>query len=239
MCYIWNISEFSKQRESAMTKRCALYVRVSTTDKGQTTENQTLELTALAATRGWTITKTYEDAISGSKGRDKRPGLDAMLKDAVRGRFDVLLSWSVDRLGRSLADLVSILNELHGAHVDLVLMQQALDTTTPAGKALFGMLGVFSEFEREMIRARVKTGMDRAKAEQAAGKERVGPNGTRKKLIGQQPLSAARIATVREALDNGLGFRAVALETGVSARSVARISQASISVPGDMVLPCA
>ncbi len=124
-------------------KRAALYLRVSTDE--QTTDNQRQALEATAEQRGWTVVKAYEDdGISGSKGRDKRPGLDEMLKDTTRGKFEVVLCWSVDRLGRSLADLIAGLQEIHSARVDLVLHQQAIDTTTPAGKAMFQMLGVFS-----------------------------------------------------------------------------------------------
>ena len=147
----------------AKALRAAIYLRVSTND--QTTDNQQRELEAAAAARSWTIVATYADqGISGSKGRDKRPQLDLMLKDAVRRRFDVVMCWAVDRMGRSLADLVSTLQELHGAKVDLFLHQQAIDTTTPGGKAMFGMLGVFAEFERSMIQARVNAGLARARA---------------------------------------------------------------------------
>ena len=146
----------------AKAKRAALYLRVST--DGQTTENQRQALQEAAEARGWQVVATYEDAgISGAKGRDKRPGLDQMLKDATRGQFNVAMSWAVDRMGRSLADLVGILQELHGASVDLFLHQQAIDTTTPAGRAMFGMMGVFAEFERSMIQARVNAGLDRAR----------------------------------------------------------------------------
>jgi DNA invertase Pin-like site-specific DNA recombinase len=92
-----------------------------------------------------------------------RPGFDNMLKDATRRKFDVLMVWSVDRLGRSLLDLISALQELHGASVDLFLQQQAVDTTTPAGKAMYQMLGVFAEFERTVIQARINAGIARAK----------------------------------------------------------------------------
>ena len=107
----------------------------------------------------------YRDAgISGSKGRDQRPGFDAMHKDAARRRFDVVMAWSVDRLGRSLQDLCGFLSELHSLGIDLFLHQQGIDTTTPAGKAMFQMMGVFAEFERSMIRERVNAGIARAKA---------------------------------------------------------------------------
>ncbi len=146
-----------------MAKRVALYVRVST--DGQTTENQTLELEKVAKMRGWDIVTTFDDnGISGSKGREDRKQFDQLIKDATRRKFDLVAAWSVDRLGRSLQDLVSFLSELHGVGCDLYLHQQGIDTTTPAGKAMFQMCGVFAEFERSMIQERVKAGLERAKA---------------------------------------------------------------------------
>src|SRR5499433_51715 len=143
-------------------KRAAVYLRVSTVE--QTTANQERELRDIAARSGLEIVKVYKDhGISGAKGRDKRPGFDALCKDAVRREFDVVLAWSVDRLGRSLQDLICFLSEIHAAGVDLYLHVQGLDTTTPAGKALFQMLGVFAEFERSLIRERVMAGLARAR----------------------------------------------------------------------------
>ena len=125
-----------------MTRNVALYLRVST--KGQSVSNQRRDLEAVAERSGWRIVAIYEDAgISGAKGRDKRPGFDRLLRDATRRQFDMIAAWSVDRLGRSLQDLVATLGELHTLKVDLYLHQQAIDTTTPAGKAMFQMLGVF------------------------------------------------------------------------------------------------
>jgi len=144
--------------------RVALYLRVSTNE--QNTANQARELKNVCVQRGWQITAVFEDhGISGAKGRDKRPALDKMLKAAVRGEFDMVAAWAVDRLGRSLADLIAILNELNAANVGLYLHQQALDTTTPSGRAMFSMVGVFAEFERSMIQERIKAGLSRAKAE--------------------------------------------------------------------------
>ena len=143
-------------------KTVAIYLRVSTQE--QTTENQLLELMQVVQKSNWQVFKIYEDAgFSGSKGRDKRPEFDQMQKDAVRRKFDLVLAWSVDRLGRSVQDLISFLNELHSVECDLYLHQQGVDTTTPAGKAMFQMLGVFAEFERAMIQERVKAGLARAK----------------------------------------------------------------------------
>ena len=143
-------------------KRVAIYLRVST--NGQTTENQRRELEAVAKRSGWKVVAVYEDAgISGAKGRDSRPGYDALLKDATRRHFEMIASWSVDRLGRSLQDLVGFLTELQSIRCDLYLHQQALDTSTPSGRAMFQMLSVFAEFERCMIRERVNAGLARAK----------------------------------------------------------------------------
>jgi DNA invertase Pin-like site-specific DNA recombinase len=145
-----------------MTKRAALYLRVST-DK-QTVQNQREALTAIAMQRGWQVTAEYNDAgISGAKGRDKRPGLDKALKDATRARYDVLMVWAIDRLGRSLQDLLATMQVLEASRVDLFIDRQALDTTTPTGKLMFQMCGAFAEFERAMIVQRVNAGLARAR----------------------------------------------------------------------------
>jgi DNA invertase Pin-like site-specific DNA recombinase len=142
-------------------KRIALYLRVSTSK--QDTHNQRRELEAVAARSGWEIVRVFQDnGISGAKGRDGRPGLDAMLKAVNAREFDLVAAWSVDRLGRSLTDLLSILQHLKDKGVDL--HQQGLDTSTTAGKAMFQMLGMFAEFERGIIKERVNAGLARARA---------------------------------------------------------------------------
>src|SRR5262245_8017607 len=144
----------STERTSFWSMKAALYVRTSTTD--QTTENQERELQAVAARLGHEIVEVYADnGIFGAKGRDRRPDFDRLCRDATRRRFDIVMAWSVDRLGRSLQDLVGFLSEIHASHVELYLHQQGLDTTTPAGRAMFQMMGVFAEFERAMIVERV------------------------------------------------------------------------------------
>ena len=141
-----------------MVKRVALYARVST--DGQSVENQLSELQAVANKEGWDVVERFVDkGISGSKGRDGRPAFDALHKGIVRRQFDLVAAWSVDRLGRSLQDLIAFLSELHSKHTNLYLHRQGIDTTTPAGKLLFQMLGVFAEFERSMIVERVKAGL--------------------------------------------------------------------------------
>ncbi len=144
--------------------RVAVYARVSTAS--QTVDNQTHELERLAALRGWTIVATFRDeGISGAKGRDGRPALDALLKAATRREFDLIAVWSIDRLGRSLQHLVTTVNDLHAQGVQLYFHQQAIDTTTPSGKLMFGVFSSFAEFERDLIRERIKLGVERARKE--------------------------------------------------------------------------
>jgi hypothetical protein len=131
-------------------RQAAIYLRVSTID--QTTANQERELREIASRMGCEIVKVCRDhGISGAKGRDKRPAFDKLCRDAARREFDMVMAWSVDRLGRSLPDLVGFLSELHALKIDLFLRQQGLDTTTPAGKAMCQMMDVFAEFERAII----------------------------------------------------------------------------------------
>ena len=149
---------------AARLKRAALYLRVST--DGQTVENERL---AVCEQRGWKVVQEYADfGISGAKDRRLRPGSDASRKDAMRGRFDVVLAWALDRFGRSLVDLLDTLGELEAAGAVLVLHQQAIDTTTPAGRMFFQVTGAFAEFERGMIRSRVMAGSGARKARGAA-----------------------------------------------------------------------
>ena len=192
-------------------KRAALYLRVSTLD--QTTANQERELRQAAERAGWEVTKIYKDhGISGAKGRDKRPAFNALCRDATKRQFDVVMAWSVDRLGRSLQDLIGFLSELHALKVDLFLHQQGLDTTTPAGKALFQMLGVFAEFERSIIQERVRAGLARARSEG--------------KVLGRPRVAADIETAIRTTLAGGTGMIKAAKMHGVGVDTVARISRA-------------
>jgi DNA invertase Pin-like site-specific DNA recombinase len=194
-------------------KRAVLYLRVSTLD--QTTANQERELREVAGRMGCEIVHVYKDhGISGTKGRDKRPAFDRMCRDAAKRQFDMVMAWSVDRLGRSLQDLVSFLSELHAIRIDLFLHQQGLDTTTPAGKAMFQMMGVFAEFERAMIQERVRAGLARARSE---GKK-----------LGRPPIAPELENRIREALDKPgrtEGVRKIASRFGVDPGTVQRISR--------------
>lgn len=196
--------------------RAALYARVST-DR-QSTENQLRELRQAAERLGWEVVAEFVDrGISGAKGRKDRPQLDSLLKGVARKDFDVVASWSVDRLGRSLLDLVSMLQELHSTGVDLYLHQQGVNTTTPAGKALFGMMGVFAEFERGMIQERVRAGMARAKA-----------RGTKTgNAIGRPSVSEATEDHIRELRATGLGMLKIAKQAGCGVSVVQRVVAAS------------
>ena len=173
-------------------KRAVLYLRVSTVE--QTTTNQERELRQAAERAGWEVTKVYRDhGISGAKSREKRPAFDALCRDANRRQFDVVMAWSVVQLGRSLQDLVGFLSELHALNVDLFLHQQGLDTTTPAGKAMFQMLtGVFAEFERSIIQERVRAGLARAKSEG--------------KVLGRPKIASEVETAIRATLAGGTGM---------------------------------
>ena len=189
-----------------MARRVAFYLRVSTS--GQTVDNQRLALQKIATAAGWEVVPEYvDDGISGAKGRDKRPAFDRMLKDATRRRFDMIAAWSVDRLGRSLQDLVGFLGEIRAAGVDLFLEQQGLDTSTPAGRAMFGMAGVFAPFERSMIVERVNAGLARARAQ---GKTLGRPRSTDE-------------AAIRTSLAAGHGILKTARLCGVGTSAVQRV----------------
>jgi DNA invertase Pin-like site-specific DNA recombinase len=194
-------------------KRVAFYCRVST--DGQTVENQLQILQASANNHNWEVVAVFKDAgVSGAKGRDKRTGLDELMKGVARKEFDMVASWSVDRLGRSLQDLIGILGEIHAKGIDLYLHQQGIDTTTPGGKAMFQMMGVFAEFEREMIRERVGAGLERAR--------RQGKTLGRPKKVNDDILNA-----VQKARGEGKGIRTIAKEVGIGIGTVQRILKAS------------
>jgi DNA invertase Pin-like site-specific DNA recombinase len=142
--------------------RAALYARVSTTD--QQPENQLLELRRYVEARGWTLTKEYVDqGVSGSK--DSRPALNDLLVDAKRRRIDVIVCWRLDRFGRNLKHLITVLDELQGLGVGFVSLGEGIDATTPAGRLQMHLLGAIAEFERARIVERVRAGLARAKAQ--------------------------------------------------------------------------
>jgi len=185
--------------------KVAFYLRVSTDD--QTIENQRRDLDEVARRLGWNIVAVFADeGISGSKGRDQRPQFNELLKGVARKEFDLIAAWSVCRLGRSLSDLVNFLNDINNRGVDLYLHKQGLDTSTPAGRMMFQMLGVFSEFERAMISDRVKAGLARTD-----------------KVIGRPGVGDWKINRVKKQLRSGKSIRTVAELAKVSVGTVSRI----------------
>jgi DNA invertase Pin-like site-specific DNA recombinase len=189
--------------------KVALYARVST--GSQSPENQIAELKEVGERLGWQIVEVFVDhGISGAKGRDQRPAFDRLLKGISRKDFSLVATWSVCRLGRSLQDLVGFLSELHARGVGLFLLKQGLDTSSPAGRAMFGMLGIFAEFERAMIQDRIRAGLARVRAE---GKTR----------LGRPPLPEATLARIREELLAGHGIHKTAAVVGVGIGSVQRV----------------
>ena len=141
--------------------RAAIYARVSTAD--QTCENQLLELHRYATARGWTAVDYVDEGVSGAK--DRRPALDALLKDARRRRFDVLIVWRLDRLGRNLRHLVTLREDVQALGIAFVSLAEGIDATTPAGKLQMHILAAIAEFERARIAERVRAGLARAKAQ--------------------------------------------------------------------------
>ena len=198
-------------------KRAAIYARVSTRNGHQDPETQLLALRQVAERAGWQVVEEYIDhGVSGAKGRDKRPAFDRLMKDATRRRFDVVMAWSVDRLGRSLQDLVAFLGEVHAQGVDLYLDRQGVDTTTPGGKALFQMMGVFAEFEREIIRERVCAGLDKARA--------------KGKRLGRPKVPSSVERSIRAARSAGKGQLAIARDLRVGVSTVRRVLGGGSSV---------
>lgn len=202
----------SKGSRAGKPLRAAIYTRVST-DR-QSVDNQLRELHEVADRMGWQVVEEFSDrGISGAKGRKDRPRLDALLRGVSRKEFDLVAAWSVDRIGRSLIGLVSFLQELHATGVDLYLHQQGLNTTTPAGKALFGMMGVFAEFERAMIQERIRAGLANARAK-----------GTRSgNPIGRPPVGEAMEKAIRQLRSEGLGMVKIAKRAGCGVSVVQRV----------------
>ena len=201
-----------------MPKRVAIYSRVST-DR-QSTANQVTELRAWADRCGYAVVEVFEDrAISGAKGRDQRPAFDRLLKGAVRREFDMIAVWSSDRLGRSLQHLIEVLQTIRDTRAGLYIHTQALDTTTPAGRAMFGMLAVFGEFEREMIIARVNAGLARARREG--------------KRLGRPRLPARVRAEAIAALRKGASVRNAVKVSGASVGAIAALRK-QLLTQGDL-----
>jgi DNA invertase Pin-like site-specific DNA recombinase len=189
--------------------RVAVYARVSTTNHGQDVTMQTRELAEYCDRRGWKISNEYVDSgISGSK--ERRPRLDALMADARRRRFDAVLVYRYDRFARSLRHLVNALEEFRSLGVDFVSLHEGVDTSTANGRLIFGIFASIAEFERELIRDRVRSGLRNAVA--------------RGKTLGRpkRTLDAARIARLRS---EGRGWKAIARELDCGVGTVLRVAR--------------
>ncbi len=192
-------------------KRAAVYLRCST--KSQETEMQEVELTEYVSRRGWEY-KIYRDAgQSGAK--ESRPALDSLLTDVRKRKIDVLVVWALDRLARSLKQLLSIAEECRSLGVDLVALKQNVDTTLPAGRLTFQVLGAVAEFEREMLRTRVKAGLEMARR-----------NGKRLGRPALRRFDAAEVAEIRELRKQGASVRSLALQYGTTQYIISKMSEA-------------
>ena len=192
-----------------MTTKVALYCRVSTSTKDQTTENQLRELTAYCDRMDYEVTKIYEDQISGAKTREKRPAYNQLCKDAFLKKFDLVIAWDVSRFGRSLKEFVSFLADMDDRGIGVVAVKNGLDTSSSTGKMMMKMIGCLEEWNREMLIERTKSGLARTRA-----------NGTklgRKKIINLKMI--AQIISLR---DENKSIRAIATEVGVSTATIQR-----------------
>jgi DNA invertase Pin-like site-specific DNA recombinase len=186
---------------AASHTRAAIYARVSTFD--QEPENQLQELRRYIQARGWTATEYVDRGVSGAK--ERRPALDQLVADAKRRRFDVLVCWRLDRLGRNLKHLITLLEELHAMGVAFVSLAEGIDATTPAGKLQMHILGAIAEFERSRIAERVMAGLARARAQGTK-------LGRPKRVVAESVLASVR----------GLSGRQAAVQLGVSAATAHR-----------------
>jgi len=192
-----------------MTKKVALYLRVSTLD--QTTDNQLLELRDHCKKMGWEIVKEYADeGLSGTLSREKRPQLNAMMKDAYRKRFDLVVCWDISRLGRSMKELVLLLADMKEKNVGICSVRQGFDTSTSMGEIMFQFVGILSSWERDMIAERTLAGLARAKSQ--------GKTLGRRKITNDS--MTAKVVELRNAKKS---IRAIAAEVGVSRGTVSNI----------------
>ncbi len=194
-----------------MSKRIAIYARVSTSS--QSPQNQIDVLTELANRQGYTIIKIYTDnGISGTKLTADRPALNELMTDARKRKFDMVLVWSLDRLGRSLKHCLELLQELQELKVDLFFQQQGMDTSTSSGKLMFSMIGAFAEFERNIIRERVMAGQQRAKA-----------NGV--KFGRPSKMSDGMRSAVKLLREKGMGIKQIAKQLQIGVGTVYSVMQ--------------
>jgi DNA invertase Pin-like site-specific DNA recombinase len=192
-----------------MTTKVALYCRVSTSTKDQTTENQLRELTSYCDRMGYEVVKVYEDEVSGSKTREKRPAYNQMCKDAFLKKFNIIIGWDVSRFGRSLKEFVSFLADMDDKNIGVVAVKNGLDTVSSSGRMMMKMISVLEEWNREMLISRTNAGLARTVA-----------NGTK---LGRKKTVTDKITDqIIELRTEKKSIRAIASEVGVSTATVQR-----------------
>ena len=192
-----------------MTKRVAIYVRVSTLD--QTVDNQLIELRDHCSKMGWEVIKEYKDeGLSGTLSRDKRPAFNEMIKDGYRKKFELVVCWDISRLGRSMKELIMFLSDMKDRDIGICSVRQGFDTSTTMGEMMFQFVGILSSWEREMIRERTLAGLDRAKKE--------GKTLGRKTVIDDD-----KVSHIRKLRSIGRSLRDIASEVGVSKGTVSNV----------------
>jgi DNA invertase Pin-like site-specific DNA recombinase len=191
-----------------MGRKVAIYTRVSTLD--QTIDNQLLELRDHCSRMGWEVVKEYADeGLSGTLSREKRPALNALIKDAYRKRFDSVICWDISRIGRSMKELILFLSDMKDRGIGICLVRQGFDTSTSMGEIMFQFVGILSSWEREMIRERTLAGLERAKSEG--------------KTLGRRKVTNDTMtAKILELRSEKKSIREIASEVGVSTATVHR-----------------
>ena len=195
-----------------MTTKVALYCRVSTSTKDQTTENQRLELETYCDRMGYEVVKVYEDEISGATSREKRPAYSELIKDAFLKKFDIIIGWDVSRFGRSMKEFVHFLSDMDDKGIGVVAVKNGLDTNSSSGRMMMKLIGVLEEWNREMLVERTNAGLARTVA-----------NGT--KLGRKSVLTPSLKRRILDAKENGSSIRRIAEEIGINRGAVQRFLQ--------------
>ena len=201
-----------------MTNKVGLYCRVSTSTKGQTTENQLLELKSYCERMNYEIVKIYEDEVSGAKTREKRPAYNEMCKDAFLKKFDAIIGWDVSRFGRSMKEFVHFLSDMDGKGIGVIAVKNGLDTSSSTGRMMMKLIGVLEEWNREILIERTHAGLNRTRA-----------NGT--KLGRKSVLTPSIKRKISELKENGLSIRKIADEVGINRGAIQRFLSDTKTVP--------
>ena len=191
-----------------MTTKVALYCRVSTSTKDQTTENQLRELQSYCDRMGYEVVKVYEDEVSGAKTREKRRAYNQMCKDAFLKKFDTIIGWDVSRFGRSMKEFVSFLSDMDEKGIGVIAVKNGLDTNSSSGRMMMKLIGVLEEWNREML------------VDRNAGLARTVANGT--KLGRKSVLTPSIKRNMLDAKENGLSIRKIADDVGINRGAVQR-----------------